>query len=181
MLVTLESMQQELADLFKPQHETNVTTLITRAPKCVNMPRMVVENWDVELDPTKWAWISIQEPDQKSREGKLCHYPHTKNEILDKLPNLKLKFHDLTKPITHWHNDMWLPPSERDAYQIVKFCLEHKGKNIIANCAAGVSRSGAICQFLEEELGYDWGDNKQYSCPNRLLVQMLKNEFHKIS
>ena len=49
---------------------------------------------------------------------------------------------------------------------------------VIVNCAAGVSRSSAICKFLEDYMGYKWSDfGKEYALPNMLVYDLLKQAY----
>jgi hypothetical protein len=54
-----------------------------------NIPRIEAINWETPVNPDQNIWISIQEPEQ----------PHIQNQILDQLPNLKIRFWDLTAPV----------------------------------------------------------------------------------
>jgi len=74
------------------------------------------------------------------------------------------------------------PPTEHDALEIVRFLLDNEGKDVITNCAAGISRSAAICKFLESHMGYEWIEGyKKLSAPNNLLYQLLVGEYHAIT
>ena len=73
------------------------------------------------------------------------------------------------------------PPTEWDAKAIVDFLLKHADKNVIVNCAAGISRSGAVAQFCEECLGYEWDEqDKRRAMPNYLLFKMMRDYYISI-
>jgi len=149
--------------------------------KVINIPRIGAEKW---LGPAsgrmerlgsvheiyeqigdKCAWISIGEPEPQ--------FVRTTNLILDSKPNLKLEFWDLDKPI-EMGDETLNPPSDEDAKQIVDFIVANKGKNIVVNCAAGVSRSGAVCRFCEDILGYEWlSFGKKLAIPNAALYSKM--------
>jgi protein-tyrosine phosphatase len=142
-------------------------------PTCVNLPRLNVRLWNRAVDPDNDVWISIAEPGLADTI--------VKNTTLDKLPNLKVEFWDIIEPLAAIlpEDPPFLPPDKKDAAQIVDFILAHKGKNFLINCQAGISRSGAVCQFLEECLDYEWNaDHKKLARPNKLLLQMMKDYFY---
>jgi len=142
-------------------------------PTCQNINRYRAEKWHENLSPEKWAWISIGEPEiPDSVIG---------NYILDKLPNLKISFWDCTEVIYDETGDFYLPPDPLHAAKILQFIQENRGKNFIINCKAGISRSGAICKFLEEYLDYEWINGKDRARPNSLLVKLLKQEKNYIN
>ncbi len=140
-------------------------------PTCQNIARYRAEKWHENLSPENWAWISIGEPEIPDSV--------ISNHILDKLPNLKISFWDTTEIVHDVLGDAYFPPSEKDAVQIFHFIQENRGKNFIINCKAGISRSGAICKFLEENFDYEWVSVKDKARPNSLLVELLKNEYNQ--
>ena len=115
------------------------------------------------------VWISIMEPNQ----------PHIENEFLDKCPNLKIKFWDTTKIVKIFGTeDYAYPPTKEDAKQIVDFLIIHKDRHVIVNCAAGISRSGAVAQFCSDFLGHEWMENfKVRAYPNSLLYRMMMDYY----
>jgi len=137
-------------------------------PSCINVLRAAAQNYSLPLNPNKCAWISIGEPDDaKSLFA---------NEHLDKLPNLKIAFWDLVEPapLLGCYGAMVYPPTIEDAGKIVDFIFAHKGKNFLVNCAAGVSRSAAVCMFLENVLYYKWvEEGKKNSKPNTKLYHLM--------
>jgi protein-tyrosine phosphatase len=137
-------------------------------PTCQNINRYRAEKWHENLSPENWAWISIGEPEIPDSV--------ISNHILDKLPNLKISFWDTTEIVHDVFGDAYFPPSQQDAAKIFQFIKENRNKNLIINCKAGKSRSGAICKFLEENLDYEWVSGKDRARPNVLLHKLLKQE-----
>lgn len=116
------------------------------------------------------VWISIGEPDD---QRSIVSGP------LDKVPNLKLCFWDLKSAIEHGGKILY-PPNESDARRIVNFLLKHKDNKsvVIINCAAGVSRSGAVAQFCQDFLNYEWNEFcKSCSVPNSVLYRLMVNYY----
>lgn len=135
--------------------------------KCLNLPRFAVEGWKTKCNPEKVAWISIGEPETS--------FDHVHNPILDKIPNLKISFQDLKR---HQLEAGVCPPSLKFADKIVSFILRHPTKNFLVNCAAGVSRSGAICKFLEDYFNYKWVEfGKEIALPNNYLYELLEQVY----
>jgi predicted protein tyrosine phosphatase len=92
---------------------------------------------------------------------------------------LKLRFSDVRAVTRHPKDDRWLKPMSRDqAVEIVNFVTEWQGFDFIVNCAAGVSRSGAIALFIH--LFYDdykLRDNFWLTSePNPFILGMLTIE-----
>lgn len=116
-----------------------------------------------------YIWISISEPDKPDSI--------VNSKVLDQLPKLKLAFWDVCETM-EFNRDIIHPPSENDARQIVLFLLANPDKNIIVNCAAGVSRSGAVAQFCQDFLGCEWvGDGKWRASPNHKLYSMMRDYY----
>lgn len=151
-------------------------------PKIINISRRAARKWEEYQDKYGFysdncAWISISEPDQEETIAS--------NPILDKLPNLKIAFWDTTfesvlTDVKNGKEVKYFPPTYADAREIVNFILKNKGKDIISQCAAGYSRSTAVCQFCEDILGYEWikGKESQYfgkawSSPNIVLYRKM--------
>jgi predicted protein tyrosine phosphatase len=137
-----------------------------------NISRIEAVNWKPPVDPDKNIWISIQEPEK----------PHIQNSILDQIPNLKIRFWDLTAPVQRIElSEYFYPPTEHDAKEIVDFLLTHQGKNVVVNCKAGVSRSSAVSQFCVYYLGYEWhADGYKRAVPNHLLCNMMAEYYEKL-
>jgi predicted protein tyrosine phosphatase len=138
-----------------------------------NVPRIAARDFgnDDPRLPENLVWISIAEPgDQRSIVS---------NKYLDRCANLKLAFWDIREPM-EFKGETLQPPSERDARKIVKFLLQHSEKSVYVNCAAGVSRSGAVAQFCADFLGHKWLDHcKDCAIPNSRLYTLLVEAFQK--
>ena len=135
--------------------------------KVVNIPRYAITPTSFSfVDPDKTAWISIGEP-----ESSFVHLCHNK---LDSCPNLKISFHDLFSLETFDDPEL-VPPTQSHANEIVRFILDHKDRDFIINCAAGISRSAAICKYMEDFHGYKWMDiGKSLAIPNHYLYNLLR-------
>ncbi len=139
-------------------------------PKCFNLPRYVAENWpdyapDSEVG-NNFVWISIGDP-----EPNFVFTPC----YLDSVPNLKLSFLDWPESL-----DGMETMSMRDAYDIVDFILKYPDKNLLVNCAAGVSRSGSICQYCQDFLGYEWsGHCKEFALPRPEFIERMAYQYNR--
>lgn len=121
------------------------------------------------------SWISISEPEDFSSI--------VSNNKLDSLPNLKISFWDVCETTTGLWGEIFEPPTKNDAAGIVDFLVKNKGRNILVNCAAGISRSGAVCAFLEKHLGYEWleqGKKRTYKKhgPNKKLLELMEEYYY---
>ena len=138
--------------------------------KVINIPRIMAKEW--KNDPGDCAWVSISEPGE----------PQTmiSNLFLDKLPTLHIALWDLEEPIKHEGKTLW-PMGRIDTLNLFNFLIKNKDKSIIVNCAAGISRSGAVARFCEDYLGYEWMDlngiGKSAAMPNRAIYRMLAREY----
>lgn len=135
--------------------------------KVFNVPRIAAKDFGND-DPKlkdKLAWISISEPEEQNTI--------VSNKYLDKCPTLKLAFYDL-KDFCEYKGKIIGPPRKRDASKLVNFLVANQDKSVIVNCAAGVSRSGAVCQFCQDFLGYSWPDfYKGMAIPNSVLYKLM--------
>jgi len=132
-----------------------------------NVPRVAAEDFgnDDPRLPEKLVWISISEPGE----------PDTivTNLFLEKCPTLKLSLWDLKESI-EFNGEVIHPPSKEDAITIVDFLVQHTDKHVFVNCAAGVSRSGAVARFCQDFLGYRWPDfYKAVAIPNSVLYRLM--------
>jgi|688.fasta_scaffold757876_2 predicted protein tyrosine phosphatase len=130
-----------------------------------NFSRKNIREYNQKLSKDSAIWISIGEPGEENSK--------VVNESLSEIPHLHLDFWDVVQPI-EFDGEIFHPPSDEDARKIVDFILEHKDKDILVNCAAGVSRSGAIAQFCSYALAYKWTENgKRKAVPNFLLYNKM--------
>jgi len=152
------------------------TNYMNRKPKVLNVPRKFVSSNQAN-GHRDIVWISIFEPVNCDQDALLAISP------LKCFPRLFVSFWDVIKPIPAIGGEMDAiqPPSHSDAKKIVDFLLEHKGKDVIVNCTAGISRSGAVAQFCEDQLGYDWRyEGKRKAHPNSLLYKLMVDYFSSL-
>jgi hypothetical protein len=98
---------------------------------------------------------------------------------LDQLPKLKLSIWDLTE-VVKWKEEILMPPSEGDARKLVNFLVKYQDKSVICNCAAGVSRSGAVAQFCHDFLGHKWSEfYRGVALPNSTLYRLMVEYYTK--
>jgi predicted protein tyrosine phosphatase len=112
-------------------------------------------------------WISIEEPGIVTSR--------VDNPLINEFPHLRIAFWDvwrpnvmatLYNPDTQKMEDTVMPlPSEEDAQKMVDFIMDNPGKNVVANCYAGISRSGAVASFCANKLGMEWR-NSHRAYPN---------------
>lgn len=143
--------------------------------KVYNIPREQAEWYCKPLDSNECAWISIQEPGSE----------HIKNDILDDIPNLKMKFWDIDSPGMYLMEDgSWEtiePITDSQLDELFNFIMEHKNKSIITNCRMGISRSGAVSNFCSDLLGHEWDSVSQHrAVPNRYIYRELVNRYEKM-
>ena len=131
-------------------------------PYVVNISGYHAEVFEIELSNT--IWISIDDPEVKEEINNLN---------LRSLPKLNINFYDLIEDVITDETRFYAPKIE-DAKMIVDFILQHPNKNVLVNCVAGSSRSGAVAKFCEESLNYHWIPfSKKLSDPNFTLYQLL--------
>jgi predicted protein tyrosine phosphatase len=63
--------------------------------------------------------------------------------------------------------------TRKHAAQCVRFCRKNRGKNIVAHCAAGISRSGAIADALLQAFP-EYEDKGWPRHPNLLVLTLMK-------
>lgn len=104
--------------------------------------------------------------------------------ILD--PDCPESFHKDTDNFkTWWFYDLeyevgsYKPMSEEQGKEIVEFILKNKDrKRCIVHCSAGVSRSGAIGEFINDLYGEPYQDFKRTNpniVPNLYIKKLLNN------
>lgn len=89
---------------------------------------------------------------------------------------LTLRFSDITKPLDY-KGQMLYPINKKQTLQLLEFIEKYKDKNFIIHCAAGISRSGAVAQFINETYGHSlkpefW----KVSHPNNYVLYMLRTK-----
>lgn len=130
-----------------------------------NVSRKDIIQWQTKLDPKTTAWLSIGEPGiDKSL---------IKNPSLSNLDFLFIQFWDVEKEIISL-DDIYLPATDEQIKTMLEFLLRNQGKNILVNCAAGVSRSGAVAKFCNENFNHYWISNgKLKAIPNNYIYNKL--------
>lgn len=101
-------------------------------------------------------------------------------------PNvLNLEFDDVTEDIV-WNGHNFLAMNEEQAKQCVEFIENNKGKNFYIHCRAGISRSGAVSQFIydfyNQDNIYDEENFKRFNShirPNNHVLRLLKRAFYE--
>jgi predicted protein tyrosine phosphatase len=99
---------------------------------------------EIESLPDNAVMISINEEHEPL-------YPLKLDRASDKI--LTLKFTDITARLEHkgqWHHPILI----EDTYRVLEFIKKYEGKDFIIHCAAGISRSSAICLYLHIAHGY---------------------------
>jgi len=93
---------------------------------------------------------------------------------------LELRFADV-RAVTQ-HKDVYLNPmSVHQSHQIIDFIQKWEGFDMVVNCAAGISRSGAIALFLHTNFGYNLKPNFwKMSEPNPFCYGTLVVEYFKL-
>lgn len=132
---------------------------------CYNFSRKEIQEFTIPPNKEMYAWITINEPNNG----------HTMVPALEHLNKLKIKFWDIVTPTPIiGHDEVAMPPTEDQAKEIVNFIEANKGKHFYVNCKAGKCRSGAICNFLQDYLGYSWVEGyKKRAVPNTLLLKRM--------
>lgn len=134
-----------------------------------------------QFDLSNIAWISIHEPWDFKTNRKTVELPHIQNNNI-KGPKLEMRFWDITEDEVMKDGTPVYAPTMDDAKKIVDFILEHSDKNVLVNCAAGCSRSGAIAQFCEDTLRYEWNEyTKQFAVPNVHLLKLMNDYYTSLS
>lgn len=120
-------------------------------------------------------FISILDPDEENSSFKPF--------LSDSDNYLTVKFIDLVEPIGHkWADSNMF--TEEMADTIVEFIMKNQDKkNCIVHCTAGVSRSGAVGEFVNDIFKYKpyqefKRDNKNIT-PNVLVKKLLNNSYYK--
>lgn len=101
---------------------------------------------------------------------------------------LNLEFDDIDDDHINYNGHVFFGIDEQQAKQTVDFIEKNKGKNFYIHCKAGKSRSQAICRYILDIYGDEYGYNENKSCrkdnpcltPNMRVLTMLKREFYKL-
>ena len=130
--------------------------------KATNINHYVAE--EIEELPSDTVLISINEEDEPAWNLKI---DRNSNKLLT------VKFSDITAKQTI-HGRTYSPISQETALKILNFINLNKDKNIIINCTAGISRSGAVALYLHLFHGYELKPNFwKLSMPNKYVLGAL--------
>ena len=134
-------------------------------PKAINI--CAAEAGDIKELPANTVLISINEIEARADLSPL-------QINRDDYRVLTLRFPDITGKKTMHDGSVWYPMGDEIALKILDFINMHNGKNFIVHCAAGVSRSSAICLYLNLFHGYElkpafWS----LSNPNKFILGQL--------
>ena len=100
---------------------------------------------------------------------------------------LNIAFDDVNEEEVKWNNVILKGISDKQAELIVNFIEKHKSKNFYISCRAGRSRAAAICRYLLDIYGEEYGYNEKESCrkenpcmtPNINVLTKLKRVYYK--
>lgn len=163
----------------------NRISVFSQADFDIKMWRMNISDENVERETDK-AFISIiGTPDC------LNNYLHeeTYHWFQKNTDNvLNMEFDDVNDDQFLYKGTTFLGISEDQAKKCVEFIERNKGRNFYIHCRAGKSRSQAICRFILDMYGEEYGYTEKESClssnppktPNIRVLTMLKREFYKL-
>ena len=114
-------------------------------------------------DYTSTAFISILDPDNEEEL-----YPSSSNF-------LQVRMWDIEKTLVLDEKNYLTVTSDNVLIKIIAFCQDHKDKDFIIHCSAGISRSGAIARFIHEKNNSDdFYNENPYIQPNLYVLNRLK-------
>lgn len=101
---------------------------------------------------------------------------------------LNLAFDDIASEELIYDGVKFIGMSNKQAEQIVTFIEIHKGKDFYISCRAGRSRSQAICRYILDVYGDEYGYYENVSCrkdnpcntPNIYVVALLKRVYYQM-
>lgn len=88
---------------------------------------------------------------------------------------LRLQFHDITSQLFQEGDEVYELPNADHAWQIGDFIRAHNDKSIYVHCEAGVSRSAAVCDVLQE-MGWEYRGFQRLKLANPLLRGLLREQ-----
>jgi predicted protein tyrosine phosphatase len=138
--------------------------------KATNINCFAAEN--IKELPINTVLISINEEDRDL-------YPLQ----IDRKDNrvLTLVFSDVTSKYVLPNGKEFFPISVESTLKLLDFINLNKEKNFIVHCAAGVSRSAAVCFYLNLVYGHELKENFWKDCrPNKFVVGQLFVTRHKM-
>ena len=135
-----------------------------------NVTRRFARDFDHNIMDT--VWVSISEPGDDTSK--------VQNTLLESVPNLQTAFYDATPPTYDMGRFTMHPATEEDIAPLVDFLVEHQEKDVVVNCAFGVSRSGAVAQFCQNVLNYNWNPQcKNQANPNKYIYALMVRYYRK--
>lgn len=101
---------------------------------------------------------------------------------------LNLEFDDISTEEFEWKGHTFYGISEEQTKQCVEFIEKNIGKHFYIHCQAGKSRSQAICRYILDMYGKEYGYDEKLSCrkdnpcktPNIHVLTKLKREYYKM-
>lgn len=134
----------------------------------IQLPRYYIydeKTFNGEIKPLlkdDFIWITIQEAGDKNKPS-----------FLDKQDKIEANFFDLTDDIL-FKGEVLKAPTEDDIRPIVEFLKKHPNRDVLVNCAAGISRSGAVAAFLND-MGYYWPKTyRNTAIPNVVVLNLMR-------
>ncbi len=124
---------------------------------------------DKKILENNWVCISVN-------EEAFPYYPIGFDSEWNNDRILRVRFSDVVASTKKaGFGDLIFNPIDGDtALKIFNFAERHKDKNFLVHCAAGVSRSSAICIFLHLAYGHELKENFwQTSRPNKIVLGAL--------
>jgi len=123
-----------------------------------------VEAKKIKYLSTQAALISINIPEEPLHELQI---DRKSSHVLT------VSFYDITGKMTV-AGDTIMPMDGETAKNIVEFIHNYSKKNFIVHCAAGISRSAAVCMFIHLIYGHKLKENFwQLSHPNPYVLGKL--------
>jgi predicted protein tyrosine phosphatase len=90
---------------------------------------------------------------------------------------LKVVFSDTLVPVRKGDR-IYSPISPSQALQIVDFISKRCEKKFVVNCHAGISRSAAVCLFINKTFGHELKPNFwDLSHPNKAVYELLLRSY----
>lgn len=138
--------------------------------KCWNISAREIA--DLKDLPKNWVCVSISE--EHGGYYPIGFDPEFKDERV-----LRVRFTDITAPVEKF-NKKFGPISENTAKEIINFVEKHKDLNFIVHCHASISRSSAVCLFLNTIYGHELKENFWHlSEPNAHTLGLLIREYKR--
>jgi protein tyrosine phosphatase len=115
---------------------------------------------------------------EKHGEGDKHYFNENHSNVLN------LDFDDVEKDVTLKDGLTYKSFSAQDAAKVIEFIEKNENKDFIIHCHAGISRSGAIAQFMRDY--YPWVDREYFDTfvryqilPNSKVFSELKKSYQR--